>query len=94
MICSIMKPKADVVHFDLAYVQAQPNESDYGLFAIDSATELVHGCDPVLCHFDTSGVQQHLEKCHLSRFPCSKKRRIALGSKIKRSIREDTFNNS
>lgn len=94
-ICSIMKPKADMLRFDLANLQVQPNGSDCGLFAIASATELVHGCDPVLCHWDNEKMRQHLLCClengYISRFPCTKRRRVPLGSRIKKSVCEEIF---
>ena len=91
-ICSAMRPKADKVHFDLVNVHAQPNACDCGLYAIAYATELVHGCDPALCLFDNGDMRQHLlcclEKGHLSCFPCTKKWRIPIGSKVKTTIEE------
>jgi len=62
-ICSVMRPKADKVHFDLVNVHAQPNACDCGLYAIAYATELVHGCDPALCLFDNGDMRQHLLCC-------------------------------
>ena len=87
-ICSVMRPKANKVHFDLVNVHAQPNACDCGLYAIAYATELVHGCDPALCLFDN--MRQHLLCClgHLSRFLCTNRRRIPIGSKVMPSIQE------
>ena len=94
-VCSIMRPRADTLHFDLVNVQSQPNGWDCDLFAIAFATELVHGSDPSLCHFDTGTMRQHLlcclEKGYLSHFPCQKKRRIPLGGKVKKSVEEHIY---
>ena len=94
-VCSIMRPRADTLHFDLVNVHPQPNGWDCGLFAIAFATELVHGYDPSLCHFDTGAMRQHLlcclEKGYLSHFPCQKKRRIPLGGKVKKSVEEHIY---
>ena len=79
-VCSIMKTRKKEIHFDLVNVMRQPNGSNCGLFAVAFATELAHGYDPALCLWDTAVMRQHLISClenrHLSRFPCSKERRI------------------
>ena len=94
-VCSIMQPPTDIIHFDLVNVHPQPNSNDCGLFAVAFATELVHGRDPSLCHFNTSAMRQHLVGClsegHLSRFPLKKRRRIPLGSKVKKSVQEHIY---
>jgi len=94
-VCSIMQPPTDIIHFDLVNVHPQPNSNDCGLFAIAFATELVHGRDPSLCHFNTSAMRQHLVGClnegHLSCFPLKKRRRIPLGSKVKKSVQEHIY---
>ena len=94
-ICSIIRAQADTRHFDLVNVQSQPNGWDCGLFAIAFATELVHGSDPSLCHFDTGTMRQHLlcclEKGYLSHFPCHKKRTIPLEGKVKKSVEEHIY---
>ena len=96
-VCSLMKTKKREIHFDLVNVMRQPNGSDCGLFAIAFATELIHGFDPALCHFDTAVMRQHLMKClengHLSRFPCTKTRRIPLGGRIRKSFKEEVYCN-
>ena len=81
-----MKPKSDTIRFDLMNIQPQPNSYDCGVFAIACATELVHGCEPVLCNWDISKTQnwdiskmgEHLlvslEMGFLDCFPCTKKR--------------------
>ena len=48
IICHFVKPKKDVLFFDIMNVHAQPNLDNCGVFAIAFATELVHGQDPVL----------------------------------------------
>ena len=95
-VCSIMKTRKKEIHFDLVNVMRQPNGSDCGLFAVAFATELAHGYDPALCHWDTAVMRQHLISClenrHLSRFPCSKERRIRLGGRrIRKSFKEEVY---
>lgn len=46
------------------------NGWDCGLFAIAFATELVHGSDPSLCHFDTGTMRQHLLCCLEKGYTC------------------------
>ena len=48
---------------NLVNIQRQPNASDCGVFAVDVATELVHGKDPVLSFWDVSRMRGHLAKC-------------------------------
>ena len=97
IICSIMQPQVDTLHFDVANVQAQPNGSDCGVFAIAFATELAYGCDPTRSNFMVDGMRQHLISClegkEMFRFPCSKQRRIPLGSRViqKKSVKEAIY---
>ncbi len=88
-ICSIMQPKAPKLHFDIVNVMSQTNGSDCGLHAIAAATELVYGFDPVFCQWDTDIMRQHLLSClengKLERFPTTKRRRIALGNRIRKN---------
>ena len=92
LICNFLKPEKDVIFFDIMNVHAQPNLTDCGLFAVAFATELVHGEDPVLCNFDCAGMRTHLlaglEAGLIGRFPCKKKRRVPLASRVRKSIRE------
>ena len=94
-ICQFMKPKSDTIRFDLMNIQSQPNSYDCGVFAIACATELVHGCEPVLCNWDISKMREHLlvslEMGYLDRFPCTKKRRVPLGSRVRESTKEILF---
>ena len=94
-ICSFVCPKCDTYLFDLMNIQRQSNSSDCGLFVIACATELVHGCDPVLCMWDCSQMRVHLLHCleekQMCRFPCTKRRRVPLGSRVKKSIREQIY---
>ena len=91
-ICQFWKPKPDAIFFDLMNIQTQPNANDCGVFAIACATELVHGCDPVLCNWEILKMRQHLlislEKGYLDRFPCTKKRRVPFGSRVRKSVKE------
>ena len=70
-VCSIKKTRKKEIHFDLVNVMRQSNGSDCGLFVVAFATELAHGYDPALCHWDTAVMRQHLISClenrHLSR---------------------------
>ena len=67
----------------------KPNLNDCGLFALACATELVHGCDPVLCSFNNASMRPHLMACleagHISRFPCTKRRRKPSEEDIQRN---------
>lgn len=94
-ICSIFRPQAEFMNFDIIDVQCQPNGwSDCGLFAIAFATELVHGHDPATSHFDTTSLRQHLmdglEKSHLSRFT-STKRKVGLGKRVRKFHKEQIY---
>ena len=62
-ICQFLKPSCDTLYFEVINIQTQSNLSDCGLFSIACATELVYGCDPVLCNFDTSSMRSHLLTC-------------------------------
>ena len=94
MACSIMKPKADKLHFDLVNIMLQPNGSDCGVFAIACATGLAHGSDPAMCSWETGEMRSHLLHClensMLTEFPY-KQRRVPLGSRIKKSISEEIY---
>ncbi len=90
-ICSLLKPKEDVFHFDLADVQKQSNSSDCGLFAVAFATELVYGGSPCSCIFDVTVLRSHLLEClekgFLTSFP-SKAKRVGFGKIVKWSSRD------
>ena len=92
LICSFVRPKPDVHIFDVMNIQGQPNASDCGLFAIACATELVEGHDPVLCQWDCMQMRPHLLCCleagRIYHFPTVKQRRVPLGSRVRRSIKE------
>ena len=91
-ICSFVRPKNNEFTFDIANTQHQTNSSDCGLFAIAFATELVHSQSPVLCEFNTSMMRNHLLICLqngvFTRFPLKKVRRVPMGSKVRKSIKE------
>ena len=76
----------NAVLFDIMNIQPQCNQHDCGLFALACATELVHGCDPTVCHWDVPKMIHHLlcclEKGKIDRFPI-KKRRVPLGMKVR-----------
>ena len=94
-ICQFLKPTPDVFSFDLMNIQPQTNGNDCGLFAVACATELVHGFDPVSCHWDTPKMRQHLlvslEKGYLDRFPCIKRKRTRFGCRVRKSIKETLY---
>ena len=93
-VCSIMKPKCDILHFDLVNIKPQPNGSDCGVFALACATELAHGLDPALCSWECSSMRSHLMACltngSLTRFPCCKQQdfplQVELRSQSKRQF--------
>jgi hypothetical protein len=95
LICGFIKPQKDVLLFDIMNVHAQPNLTDCGLFAVAFATELVYGKDPVLCNFDCAAMRLHLleilEAGVVQRFPCTKQRRVPIGSRVRKTIREQIF---
>ena len=66
--------------YDIMNIQTH---SDCGLHAIACAMELVHGTDPVLCHWDPLQMRPHLMQCliegTMKRFPIVKKRRVGFG---------------
>ena len=80
-------------------IQTQPNLNDCGLFALACATELVHGCDPVFCSFNNASMRPHLMACleagHISRFPCTKRRRVPFGSRsrVRKTYKESIYCN-
>ena len=88
-ICSFVKPTCDIYTFDIMNIQTQTNSSDCGLFAIACATELVDGQDPVVCNWDQTMMRSHLIKCltegKMVRFPCTKRRRIPFGQRVRKS---------
>ena len=88
-VCSIMKPKCDILHFDLVNIKPQPNGSDCGVFALACATELAHGLDPALCSWECSSMRSHLMVCltngSLTRF--HKQRRLPFAGRVKKSIK-------
>ena len=94
-VCSFFKSDCSVLHFDVADIMRQPNSNDCGVFAAAVATELAHYCDPTLCKWDTSQLRQHLLLCleagKMTRFPTVGKRRIAFGSRIRKSIPEKLY---
>ena len=91
-VCSFFKPprKCRAIRFDTMNIAGQKNSSDCGLHAIACATELVHGCDPVVSEFDTKKMRPHLIEClenkRMSRFPVVKKRRVPLGSRVRKTV--------
>ena len=94
-ICSIMKPKVKMLHFDFANFQVQANSYDCGMFAIAFATEIAHGHNPILAQFDVTKLREHLIECfekgHLTRFPCTKQRRIPLSSRVQHYFQEPIY---
>ena len=94
-ICPFLKPSCDVLLFDIMNIQTQPNLNDCGLFALACSTELVHGFDPVLCSFNTTSMRPHLLACleagYISRFPCTKRRRVPFGSQVRKTCKESMY---
>ena len=95
LVCSFVKPKPEVYVFDVMNIHSQPNSSDCELFAVACATELVEGHDPVLCHWDCDQMRPHLLRCleagRIQRFPTIKQRRVPLGSRVVRSVKETLY---
>ena len=91
-ICSFFKPpsKCKAVRFDTMNIAGQKNSSDCGLHAIACATELVHGFDPIVSEFDTKKMRPHLIEClenkFMRRFLIVKKRRVPLGSRVRKTV--------
>ena len=94
-ICSIVKPTCKVMKFDVMNTMSQPNAWDCGVFALACATDLAHGRDPVLSEWKLEDMRRHLVEClekgHVSPFPTKKKRRIPLGSRVRRSTDERIY---
>ena len=92
-VCALWKCPTKLGTFRLVNIQRQPNSSDCGLFAVASATELVHGKDPILSYWDTSKMRSHLIKCleqkKIECFPQSKCRRIPPGSFFRKIERKE-----
>ncbi len=94
-ICAFWKCPTKFGTFRLVNIQRQPNSSDCGLFAISSATELVHGKNPILSYWDTSKMRGHLMKCleqeKIECFPQLKSRRIPSGNFFRRIEKKELF---
>ena len=94
-VCSFYKPKGDHLRFDVMNAQVQPNGYDCAVYALAAATELAYGCDPLICRWDCDQMREHLVACleqgKLLRFPSLGKRRIALGSRVRKSTQEQIF---
>ena len=90
-ICSFLRPSRNTLIFDVMSIKSQPNANDCGLFSIACATELVYTW---VCNFDCSAMRQHLlnslTQGRIDRFP-SQRRRVPLGSRVKRSVKESIF---
>ena len=77
-ICSLVKPTSKLFKFDVLNTMAQPNAHDCGMFALACATDLAHGCDPVLSEWDLDDntMRKHLVEClergYISPFPVKK----------------------
>ena len=98
-VCSFLvplSPPVEAIQFDMINIEGQRNTFDCGVLAIASATELAHGQDPVLCSWDTSRVMRdHLLSClengHMTRFPTTRRRRVGLGKRVRKSIKENVY---
>ena len=88
-ICSFYKCKANTLHFDIVNIEGQMNSYDCGVYAVAIATELAFKNDPTLCRWDCPKMRPHLLQClengKMSRFPTIGKRRIAFGSRVRKS---------
>ena len=92
-VCSFLVPPVEAVMIN---IEGQRNTFDCGVLAIASATELAHGQGPVLCSWDTSRVMRdHLLSClengHMTRFPTTRRRRVGLGKRVRKSIKENVY---
>ena len=88
-IASLTKPIHRELQLDVMNIMTQPDSSSCGLFAIACCTDLVHKLDPTLSQYDVTQMRAHLRKCFENRtmvpFPVTRKRRVPLGNRIKRS---------
>ena len=95
MICSFFKCSSDAIHFDLVNIETQQNSYDCGVLAIANATELALGRDPVVCRWDSDRIRRHLKSCLeegvMKSFPMLGKRRVTLGSRVRRTILERVY---
>ena len=95
MICSFFKCSSDALHFDLINVEIPTNSHDCGVFVVAMATELAFGGDPDSCHRDMKKMRQHLKACleegTMRHFPTLGLRRVAHGSRVRRTILERVF---
>ena len=91
MTCSFFKCSSEAVHFDIINVETQPNSHDCGVFAVPMATKLALGGDPAVCRWDTN-IMRHLKVCleegAMNNFPTLGRRRVALGSRVRRTVLE------
>ena len=89
-IASFMRPKAQLLWFELMNIQMQANYTDCGLYAIACATEIVQERDPCKASFVASSMREHLIKCFEDRemkaFPKRRERRVGFGGRVRESL--------
>lgn len=92
--CQLLKPQAKRVTFAVMNIMAQPNDNDCGIFAIANATAIANNIDPCSCMWQLKQMRPHLLSCieagRLTPFPY-KKRRVSLGGKVLKNIREHIY---
>ena len=59
-IAAMLKTREDEIRVNVMNMQMQAGTCDCGLFAVATATSLMHGIHPGECTFDQSGMRQHL----------------------------------
>ena len=59
-ICAFWKSAINQITFRMVNIQRQPNAYDCGVFAVATATEIVHDKDPILSFWDVSRMRTHL----------------------------------
>ena len=94
-ICAFWKSPINQITFRMVNIQRQPNESDCGVFAVATATEIVHGKDPILSFWDVSRMRTHLIECleakYIECFPQARTRRMPCGNRYKKVIQDTVF---
>ena len=94
-IASLMRPKAQLLWFELMNIQMQANYNDCGLYAIACATEIVQERDPCKASFVASSMREHIIKCFEDRemkaFPKRRERRVGFGGRVRESLNTNIY---